>query len=1427
MSGIELFTPRSPRIPERTVSQVTIPAPLKQESKKKMAVIQLALMVGMPVLMVTMMIVMFQTGMRSNPMMIMMMGMMMVSMLAGMVMPMLTGGDSGDVDTDRQNYFSALAKNRKVAHAVGRSQFAVQSTLYPSPRSLAQLVRSRHHSMWTATPPSSSGPDDGTDDLLADGNAAQSGGNYLKARVGRGMHALDPGIQTDTKETVAPEHLEPVTLVAYQNFVAVQNVVPDAPMPVTLDVQAIGLRGHIPYREELVRGMIMSLTYNHSPEVLMVGVVADPDNTEWDWIKWLPHNANTFEKPTSSGFSTLRWGSFSDACTDLSKNHSLLQQDRTRMVVIVDLPNAPLRWPDRVRGLPKVTFLVVRSADDTAITRPENNFRVSGDHDTDRQFSAYDWAGAAVIDEVPRYMAENFARAMAPLRPPRFGHRELTTMETQEVDVEAPTALDALGITSLENFSLTDLWRETDTQASFKVPIGFEVRNTPHGGTTRHVPTGEFAYLDILQLASGGTGPHGLFSGGTGTGKSFLLKMVILMLCLRFSPRRLNIIAADFKGGATFNELAVLPHFQANLTNLEGAHDMVSRTRDVLEGENLRRQQIFSEVEVEDIFDYRKKQKNDPSLPDIPDLLFVADELREFLSKNTEYRAVFASLAAVGRSTGIHLFLGSQFIDQSMLGEAKANFSFGISLKVKDGQHSSMVINKPDAIRLPATKVAILYHQYLQDDHWTMFQGFDHSQPYVKNAIQTVSERAVTQERVIESTLAEFTQTSFSTHDVVNVADEPESEVLTPDEVLDPDEDSPSVDHFTALLNTVLEQGTDYTDIYTMWTTPMSVPMTLNDVPDSELAAPSGPLSIRIGDIDSPREHRRIPMEMTFDAAHGHVAIVGAPGTGRSTTIKAMIASSALRYMGTQVSWFIYDYAGLSLSSMEGFPNVAIYGSRDDTDIWDRIQGEVRRLTSYRSSIMTEHRIGTVEDYLASREEMGYNEDPYGYIFVAVDGLSDYLDTLKLDPDAQDKFRDMLADASRVGIYFVGTFVKYDTVGPKFDPLFTNAVNLYVASYMDLHGSSSHRGMRDILNQMPTNDPGRVIDRSQENSMGQAIYLHGRILLPLGDDLVPVRVTGGSPVYSTKVDFSPQIRDLGRRISESPIGNYAAPELAVVGTQMPAEHLWEAIPVERLRQFPAKDRPLPYGVETATYRPALLDPARNMRHILISGNQGSGRTTTLRTIMQSAATLYTPQEARFIILDGRGDLVPDMLDFVNRGYMRNESYAMDTAQAEPLLENITALMADREPDPQAVISDPKSIANRTYFTGPEIFIFIDNAERFLGKQAFSAGPFEKLVSAMPSNDVGVRIIFTLGAGQLPTLVSGNKGVLSLKENHNLHFLLHSGPASLGAIILGSGSRFKKLPAGRVQLMDEVTFTGADLPQVQVANTPAPPEPDTN
>ena len=63
---------------------------------------------------------------------------------------------------------------------------------------------------------------------------------------------------------------------------------------------------------------------------------------------------------------------------------------------------------------------------------------------------------------------------------------------------------------------------------------------------------GQPVMLDLKEAAQEGMGPHGLCVGATGSGKSELLRTLVLGLAVTHSSETLNFVLADFKGGATF-----------------------------------------------------------------------------------------------------------------------------------------------------------------------------------------------------------------------------------------------------------------------------------------------------------------------------------------------------------------------------------------------------------------------------------------------------------------------------------------------------------------------------------------------------------------------------------------------------------------------------------------------------------------------------------------------------------------------------------------------------------------------------------------------------------------------------------------------------------------------------------------------------------
>ena len=172
-----------------------------------------------------------------------------------------------------------------------------------------------------------------------------------------------------------------------------------------------------------------------------------------------------------------------------------------------------------------------------------------------------EWLGH--IDGMSVVEAETLARALAPLRlsvaaradEPLLGATELTDLlATQDVPRRRPRpAVDRL-----------------------RVPIGVS-------------ELGEPVQLDLKEAALDGMGPHGLVIGATGSGKSELLRTLVIALAATHSSESLNFVLIDFKGGATFAGLGALPHTAAVITNLADDLAMVDRMRDALLGELNRR----------------------------------------------------------------------------------------------------------------------------------------------------------------------------------------------------------------------------------------------------------------------------------------------------------------------------------------------------------------------------------------------------------------------------------------------------------------------------------------------------------------------------------------------------------------------------------------------------------------------------------------------------------------------------------------------------------------------------------------------------------------------------------------------------------------------------------------------------------------------
>ena len=89
-------------------------------------------------------------------------------------------------------------------------------------------------------------------------------------------------------------------------------------------------------------------------------------------------------------------------------------------------------------------------------------------------------------------------------------------------------------------------------------------------------------------------GPHGLVAGTTGSGKSELLRTLVVSLALHHPPDRLTFLLVDYKGGAAFRGISELPHVVGLVTDL--SPHLVRRALTSLRAELRHREHLLNRI---------------------------------------------------------------------------------------------------------------------------------------------------------------------------------------------------------------------------------------------------------------------------------------------------------------------------------------------------------------------------------------------------------------------------------------------------------------------------------------------------------------------------------------------------------------------------------------------------------------------------------------------------------------------------------------------------------------------------------------------------------------------------------------------------------------------------------------------------------------
>ena len=229
--------------------------------------------------------------------------------------------------------------------------------------------------------------------------------------------------------------------------------------------------------------------------------------------------------------------------------------------------------------------------------------------------------------------------------------------------------------------------------------------------------------LNIAQVSSGGTGPHGALSGMTGSGKSVMLQNIVTGLAAKRSPFDLQFMLLDFKGGAIFEGYEKLPHVVCVRNCVEEHKEYVPLVREAVELEMQRREEILRAAGSRDVQEYNASRDRSERLPHV---LIVVDEFHEALrtdGRDGDIKKLFTRVGSKGRSLGMHLLLSAQLFDENSLSGVSQHLNYGISLKTSNARTSELVIGTDEATRLPHGRGQAIIRKW--DGTTEKFTGFN------------------------------------------------------------------------------------------------------------------------------------------------------------------------------------------------------------------------------------------------------------------------------------------------------------------------------------------------------------------------------------------------------------------------------------------------------------------------------------------------------------------------------------------------------------------------------------------------------------------------------------------------------------------------------------------------------------------------------
>lgn len=1139
----------------------------------------------------------------------------------------------------RELYLDYLEKLRR--DLAGRTQAArhENAVIHPNPAALMSVIRDPAR-IWERRPRD---PD------------------FLQVRIGLGLvpwfdlTVPPPDSPLEPHDPILEQEAELITA-GYERV---------GSMPVTTDLHHAGVIAVVGDHSDAVaavRALLMQLTSHHSPDDLSVAAAFPPARASaWQGLDLLPHvqDADLFDGPVPARRIAPDANGLIDVLGEdltnrLQHAHSLrragVAEAAPPHLVIVCDDHGRRATPPPIGGDPReLGVTVIHLVSDRLHEPDEVDVRLTlGAH------GAVPGEGGDLVVTSPgtteavetrltadRPSSELFtstARSMAALR--------LTLTEAAEDEERRTLSIsELLGVEGPRQIDPERLWRPRAQEDFLRVPFGTDDHGRP-------------VHLDLKESAQLGMGPHGICVGATGSGKSEMLRTLILSLALTHPPEDLSMILVDYKGGAAFAPFEGVPHLAGLIDNLADDPHLTTRARSSIQGEVVRRQQMLKEAgSSPSITHYRQLRAENPDMAPMPHLFVVIDEFGELLTAEPDFIDLFLQIGRIGRSIGVHLLLSSQRIEGGKLRGLDTYLSYRLGLRTFSGPESKVVLGTSDAYKLPP----LPGYGYLKVDTsvYTRFRS-----GYVSGPVRGAVAERTTDEQAPRPLVV-------GTYNGLGQGDEVPAE---PTRLQRPDTGRSFVEE---AVDRVRDQDRS---VRPVWLPPLpdrvAVGALLDDSP------PQSGLDAVIGLVDDPTRQSQDPWRLDLTRAGGHVVIIGAPQTGRSTLLRTIAVSLALSRTPQEVAVYGMDLTGGGLQRLEGFPHVGGVATRSHRDRLQRLLEEISGMLAERERIFRDRGIDSLPQLRAMHARGEVPELNAADVVLLVDGYG----AIRQDfPELEDPMTDILLRASSFGVHLVFGLTRFSELRMAHQALFGTRIELRLNDPGD---SGIERKLSKTLS---ADTPGRALLDTK---------LFGQVALPVLDQ-VPDE------------EIADEIESLAARSAASWSGPMAAP-IRLLPLQLGTDELPDAL-----------DEPdaVPIGLRRDTMGAAFWDFLEEDQHLIALGDAKCGKSSMLRLVASGMIDRFTSDELAIAVIDTRGHvpgIIPD--DYL-------AAHARNATQAQGLCTSIAAELEQRQS------RDPAQNER-----APRILVLVDDFDIVSAGNPDVLGP---LLSYLPSaRDLGLHVVLT-------------------------------------------------------------------------------------